>query len=52
MTDIDQNSIDQMESINESIEQATNSLEEIDLTANGQAKLVENLNEIILKFKV
>ncbi|BCZ49258.1 methyl-accepting chemotaxis protein [Clostridium gelidum] len=52
MTDIDQNSIDQMESINESIEQATNSLEEIDLTADGQAELVENLNEIILKFKV
>ena len=52
MTDIDQNSIDQMESINESIEQATNAIEEIDLTAKGQAELVENLNEIILKFKV
>ena len=52
MTDIDQSSIDQMESINESIEQATNAIEEIDLTAKGQAELVENLNEIILKFKV
>ena len=52
MTDIDQNSIDQMESINESIEQSTNAIEEIDSTAKRQAELVEDLNEIILKFKV
>ena len=52
MTEIDQNSIDQMESISESIEQATNAIEEIDLTAKSQAELVEDLNQIILKFKV
>ncbi|WP_315069074.1 methyl-accepting chemotaxis protein [uncultured Clostridium sp.] len=52
MTDIDQKSIERMETIKESIEQTTDAIEQIDLTAKGQAELTENLNEIILKFKV
>ncbi|EHI96767.1 methyl-accepting chemotaxis sensory transducer [Clostridium sp. DL-VIII] len=52
MTDIDQKSIERMETIRESIEQTTDAIEQIDLTAKGQAELTEKLNEIILKFKV
>ncbi|OOM78923.1 methyl-accepting chemotaxis protein [Clostridium sp. BL-8] len=52
MTDIDQKSIERMETIRGSIEQTTDAIEQIDLTAKGQAELTEKLNEIILKFKV
>ncbi|OOM16462.1 methyl-accepting chemotaxis protein [Clostridium saccharobutylicum] len=52
MTDIDQKSIERMETIKENIEQTTNAIEQIDLTAKDQAELTENLNQIVLKFKV
>jgi methyl-accepting chemotaxis protein len=52
MSSISQRSSDHAETIKGSIDETTKAIEQIALTAQNQAELAQNLNEIVLKFKI
>ena len=52
MADMAQKSSGNLDGINESVDESTKAMEQIANTAQSQAELAQDLNEMIQKFKV